>query len=197
MPVTRIAFWRNGQGLLYDGAMDFGWNSRLYQDNATGIQTLSGVFGLVVGDRTQRKTGWARSRGVEQALSDMLDMDIEHSEDNGRGRRFTNTADPRFYGTGSWQQHILIFQAIVKSSGWSPVTAALQLFAHLDGEALNVALLMPVKLRERWKHLSNGLSEYDNSPGRLAVVRRRFESANRRPKVDPATFATDPCSPRI
>ena len=39
-------------------------------------------------------------------------------------------------------------------------------------ESLNVALLMPVKERERWKDLTNGLSEYYNSPGRLAVVRR-------------------------
>ena len=143
------------------------------------------------GGRTQRKTGWARPRGVEQTLSDMPDVDIEHSEDNGRGRRFTNTAVPRFDGTGCWQQHILIFQAIVKSNGWSPVTVALQLFAHLDGEALNVALLMPVKERERWKDQLNGLSEYYNSPGRLAVVRRRFESASRRPEVDQATFDTE------
>ena len=126
--------------------------------------------GLVVGGRTQRKTDWARHRGVAQALSDMPDVDIEHSGDNGRGRRFTNTAVPRFDGMGCWQQHLLIFQAIVKSNGWSPVTAALQLFAHLDGEALHVALLMPVKDRERWKDLSNGLSEYYNSQGRLAVV---------------------------
>ena len=89
------------------------------------------------------------------------------------------------------QQHLLIFQAIVKSNGWSPMTAALQLFAHLDGEALNVAMLMPVEEREQWKDLANGLSEYYNSPGRLAVVRRRFESASRRPGVDPATFATE------
>ena len=92
---------------------------------------------------------------------------------------------------GCWQQHILIFQAIGKSNGWSPATSALQLFAHLDGEALNVALLMPVKERERWEDLSKGLSEYYNSPGRLAVVRRRFESASRCPEVDPATFATE------
>ena len=45
--------------------------------------------------------------------------------------------------------------------------------------------------RERWKDLSNGLSEYYNSPGRLAVVRRRFESASRRPGMDPATSATE------
>ena len=44
----------------------------------------------------------------------------------------------RFDGTGCWQQHLQIVQAIVKSNGWSEGTAALQLFAHLDGEALNV-----------------------------------------------------------
>ena len=65
---------------------------------------------------------------------------------------------------------------------------ALQLFAHLDGEALNVALLMPVEEREQWKDLANSLSEYYNSPGRLAVVRWRFESPT---GVDSATFATE------
>ena len=114
-----------------------------------------------------------------------------HSCDDGRGRRFTNTAVPRFNGTGRWQQHILIVQAIVRSNGWSLMTAALQLFAHLDGEALHVALLMPVKQRERWQDLVDGLSEYYNSPGRLAVVRRRFESASRRSGMEPATFATE------
>ena len=54
--------------------------------------------------------------------------------------RFTNTAVTRFDGTGCWQQHLLVFQAIAKSNGWSPDTAALQLFAHLDGEALQVLL---------------------------------------------------------
>ena len=110
------------------------------------------------GGRTQRRTGWSRPPGVEQALSDMPYVDIKR-KDNGRGCRFTNTAVPRFDGTGCWQQHILIFQAIGKSNGCSPVTAALQLFAHLDEEALNVALLMPVKERERWEDLSKGLSE--------------------------------------
>ena len=62
--------------------------------------------------------------------SDVFDS---YNCDDGRGRRFTNTAVPRFDGTGCWQQHLLIFQAIVKSNGWSPTTAALQLFAHLDG----------------------------------------------------------------
>ena len=37
----------------------------------------------------------------------------------------------------------------------------------------------------------SGLSTYYQSPGRLAVLRRRFESAFRRPGLDPATFATE------
>ena len=33
--------------------------------------------------------------------------------------------------------------AIVCSNGWDDVTAALQLLSHLDGDALNVTLLVP------------------------------------------------------
>ena len=116
------------------------------------------------------------------------------------GGRFTNTAVPRFKGGSSWQQHLQIFQAIMKSNGWTDGTAALQLFAHLDGEALNVAILMPEGERSNWEGLSQGLSDYYNSLGRLAVFRRQFESAARRPGMDLATFATElenPSSARI
>ena len=105
--------------------------------------------------------------------------------------RFTNTAVPRFNGDNCWQQHMQIFQAIVKLNGWTDETAALQLYAHLDGEALNMALLMPEGERADWKGLSQGLSDYYNSPGRLAVFRRRFESATRQTGMDPAKFATE------
>ena len=106
-------------------------------------------------------------------------------------RRFTNTALPVFSGAECWFQHFHIVQAIVKSNGWSEETAALQLFAHLKGEALNVALLLTKEKRESWTGLMSGLSAYYQSPGRLAVLRRRFESAFRRPGLDPATFATE------
>ena len=36
-----------------------------------------------------------------------------------------------------------MFEAIVSSNGWDGVTAALQLLSHLNGDALNVALLVP------------------------------------------------------
>ena len=52
---------------------------------------------------------------------------------------------------------------------WSPDTAALQLFAHLDGEALQVALLLPDNIIDRWKDLVDKLSAYYKTPGRLAV----------------------------
>ena len=80
---------------------------------------------------------------------------------------FTNTAVPRFNGGGCWQQHLQIIQAIVKSNGWTDGKAALQLFAHLVGEALNVALLIPEEKRGKWE----GLSDYYNSP----VFQRHFE----------------------
>ena len=106
-------------------------------------------------------------------------------------RKFTNTAIPVFSGTEGWYQHIHIVQAIVKSNGWPEETAALQLFVHLKGEALNVALLLAKKERESWTGLVEGLAAYYQSPGRLAGLRRRFESAFRQPGLDPATFATD------
>ena len=52
---------------------------------------------------------------------------------NAMKKRFTNTAIPAFSGAECWFQHYHIIQAIVKSNGWSEVTAALQLFAHLQG----------------------------------------------------------------
>ena len=61
----------------------------------------------------------------------------------------------------------------------------------LDGEALNVALLLLEGERANWEGLSQGLSDYYNSPGRLAVFQRQFESATRRTGMDPATFATE------
>ena len=106
-------------------------------------------------------------------------------------RRFTNTALPVFSGAECWFQHFHIVQATVKLNGWSEETAPLQLFAHLKGEALNVDLLLTKEKRESWTGLVSGLSAYYQSPGRLAVLRRRFESAFRRPGLDPATFATE------
>ena len=45
------------------------------------------------------------------------------------------------------------------SNGWDGVTAALQLISHLDGDALNVTLLMPESQQVVPGVLMNSLSE--------------------------------------
>ena len=54
---------------------------------------------------------------------------------------FTSTKVPKFSGVTSWIQYRQVFDAIVRSNGWDDVTVALQLLSHLEGDALNVALL--------------------------------------------------------
>ena len=56
---------------------------------------------------------------------------------------FTSTKVPRFAGVTSWEQYRQVFDAIARSNGWDDATAALQLLSHLEGDALNVALLVP------------------------------------------------------
>ena len=51
------------------------------------------------------------------------------------------------------------------SNGWDRVTVALQLLSHLDGDARNVALLMPESQRVIPGVLMNSLSEHYGSPG--------------------------------
>ena len=75
-------------------------------------------------------------------------------------------------------------------SSWGDETAALQLFVHLEVEALNVTLLMPEGEYATWEGQSQGLSIY-YSPGRLAVFRRRFDSVSRREGEDPSASATE------
>ena len=67
----------------------------------------------------------------------------------GSAVRFTRTPVPRYDGISDWDQYREVYEAIVISNGWDVLTAALQLLAHLDGEALNVALLVPEDQRRR------------------------------------------------
>ena len=55
------------------------------------------------------------------------------------------------------------------SNGWDGVTAALQLLSHLDGDALNVALLVPETQRVLSGILVRALSEHYGSPGSTNV----------------------------
>ena len=97
---------------------------------------------------------------------------------------------PRFAGTTSWEQYKQVFDAIVSSNGRDNDTAALQLFSHLEGDALNVALLVPLPRRLSRTGLVGALSAHYGSPGRLADYRRQFEKTTRTVGEDPSIFAT-------
>ena len=60
---------------------------------------------------------------------------------------FTSTPVPRYSEKSNWEQYRKVFEAIICWNGWDDVTAALQLLSHLDGDALNVALLVPESRR--------------------------------------------------
>ena len=77
------------------------------------------------------------------------------------------------------------------SNGWDETTASLQLIAHLDREALNVAFLVPEDQRRRPGVLLKTLSAHYASPGRLAKYKRQFERMTRPPGDDPAAFAIE------
>ena len=103
-----------------------------------------------------------------------------------RQARFTSTPVPRYSGKSNWEQYRDIFEAIVCSNGWDDVTAALQLLSHLDGDALNVALLVPESQRVVPGFLINSLSDHYNYN-----YKRQFQRVVRRPGDDPSVFAME------
>ena len=115
---------------------------------------------------------------------------IPHVVQAPRRAAFTSTKVPRFDGTTSWEQHRQVFDAIVRSTGWDNVTSALQLLSHLEGDALNVAHLVPLSRRLSRSGLVDALTAHYGSPGRLADYRRQFERTTRTVGEDPAIFAT-------
>ena len=82
-----------------------------------------------------------------------------------RQAAFTMTKVPRFGGTTSWKQYRQVFDAIVLSNGWDDATAALQLLSHLEGDALNVALLVLMSRRTSRTRLVDALSAHYGSLG--------------------------------
>ena len=83
-----------------------------------------------------------------------------------------------------------MFEAIVRSNGWDNDTAALQLFSHLEGDALNVTHLVPLAQQLSRSGLVDALTAHYGYPGRLADYGRQFERTTRTIGEDPAIFAT-------
>ena len=106
-----------------------------------------------------------------------------------RQAAFTTIKVPRFGGTTSWEQYRQDFDARVLSNGWDYATAALQLLSHLEGDSLNVGLLVLMSRRTSRTGLVDALSAHYGLPGRLADYRRQFEKTTRSAGEDPSIFA--------
>ena len=95
-----------------------------------------------------------------------------------RQAALTTTKVPWFSGSTSWEQYQQVFDAIVLSNGWDDATAVLQLLSHLQGDALSVALLIPMPRRASRKELTDALSSLAfgdiGQTSRLRLIRDRF-----------------------
>ena len=135
-----------------------------------------------------------RQKDLEEFLAESgygsAGRQITPAQTSGRSR-FTSTPVPRYAERPSWDQNRHVFEAIVCSNGWEEVTAALHLVAHLEGDALNVALLVPESQRVLPGVLVGALSEHYGSPSRLVEYRRQFDRVSRSPGDDPSVFAIE------
>ena len=93
---------------------------------------------------------------------------------------FTSAKVPKFVGITSWEQNRQVFDTIAQSNGWDDATAALQFLSHLEGDALNMALLVPEVRRATQTGLVGALTEHYGSPGQFAEYRRQFEKTARK-----------------
>ena len=82
-----------------------------------------------------------------------------------------------------------LLSVFFQSNSWDYATAALQLLSHLEGDALNVALLVPETQRTYHGKLVRVLSAHYGSPGRLADYSPQFEHTIRQPEEYPSIFA--------
>ena len=78
--------------------------------------------------------------------------------------KFTNAEVPKFRGITCWNQYRHVFDVIVRSNGWDDDTVALQLLSQLEGDALNVALLVPEAHRATQSGLVSALIYHYGSP---------------------------------
>ena len=175
------------------------------RDRINGVGSVPGYVAgqrMYPSDRNRPYREWSPVEKLEGMVSRMQ-RDMENLQTENRFLRtrrttgpmplvrqaaLTTTKVPWFSGSTSWEQYQQVFDAIALSNGWGDATAALQLLSHLQGDALSVALLMPMPRRASRKELTDALSSHYGSPGRLATYRRQFDKTARKPGEDPANF---------
>ena len=180
--------WPRGKTRLQPDPYDDGLPNKRH-DPSHQTRPPAGHSGLV----------WSPDAALMDTVA-CLQLDMEELRAGSRSRRTPppdiwtsqgpprQTKVPRFAGVTSWeQQYKQVFDAILRSNSWDNATAALQLLSHLEGDALNVALLVP----ESRLGLVGALTEHSGSPGRLEEYLRQFERTTRTAGEDPSIFAIE------
>ena len=177
--------------------------SRLPSGGATMVPEIFTDDGTKGAGRSRRGDEWSLRMALEDTVISM-EHDLEELQAENRFLKtpraqtlapitrqavLTMTKVLWFNGTTSWEQYQQVFDAIVLSNGWGYATAALQLLSLLQGDALNVALLIPMPRRASRKEVTDTLSAHYGSQGRLADYRRQFDKTVRKPGEDPSSFA--------
>ena len=80
-----------------------------------------------------------------------------------------NTEVPNFREINCWDQYKQVFDTIVRSNWWDDDTVALQLLSHIEGDALNVALLVPEAQRATRIGLISALNDHCDSRGNWQI----------------------------
>ena len=108
---------------------------------------------------------------------------------------FTNTEVPKFRGVcKSTDRYLTLYLTSSHPlwlNGWDDDTVTLQVLSHMEGDALNVALLVPEVQRATRIGLVSVLNDHYGSPGRLLNCRRQFEKTVRRDGEDPSIFTIE------
>ena len=113
------------------------WPGRPYEDARSLEVELVDAVALLQKDMAEFRTEFGYGSARKPASSSQTT----------RRSGFTSTSVPRYTGRSSWDQYRQVLEAIVCSNRWDGVMAALQLLSHLDGDAFNVALLVPESKR--------------------------------------------------
>ena len=141
-PRKRALFGSDGPDSMTSGsdvveAQDYG-----PPDDSYPMFAQSGLFI----ENDSPREAWSPSEKLENAVARLQQDIVEYRKELRSGGRqgsanpprptrrlgFTSTPVPRYSGQSSWEQYRQVFAAIACSNGWDDVTAALQLFSHLD-----------------------------------------------------------------
>ena len=112
-----------------------------------------------------RRTIAERRPHTEACIARSADTSHVDTAGSASVSRIHEYGSPEVLRVTSWDRYIQVFDAIARSNGWDDNTVALQLLSHLEGDVLNVALLVPEAQRATRIGLVSALNDHYGSQG--------------------------------